>query len=108
MLTVSFWFNTKDAHSIKRIVEHGWNADGSNSGVFTTHFDNGVLYTGLTFGDGTQIFLASNDLIFENKWYHYVLTYNGSAAKIYLDGELKGFIITNKKLRKVNKNFIAD
>ena len=107
LLTVSFWFNTKDAHSIKRIVEHGWNADGSNSGVFTTHFDNGVLYTGLTFGDGTQIFLASNDLIFENKWYHYVLTYNGSAAKIYLDGELKGFIITNKPLRKVNKNLIA-
>ncbi|MBI2631577.1 right-handed parallel beta-helix repeat-containing protein [Candidatus Pacearchaeota archaeon] len=104
--TLSFWFNTDDTISVKRIIEHSWSSNGAVSGVFTTHLDRGILYTGLTFGDGTQTFLASSQMISVYKWHHYILIYDGSNAKVYLDGELKGTVTINKPIRKVAKNII--
>lgn len=104
--SLSFWFNTLDTQSIKRIIEHGWSANGAVSGVFTTHLDRGIIYTGITFGDGVQAFLASGETINANKWHHYVLTYDGSSAKIYLDGALKSSLLVNKPIRKVSRYLI--
>ncbi|MBI2631809.1 LamG domain-containing protein [Candidatus Pacearchaeota archaeon] len=101
--TVSFWFNTKDATSVKRIVEHSWNAAPSASGVFTTHLDKGYLSTGITLHDGTQVFTSIPEIIKADTWYHYVLTYDGVYAKIYLNGVLKKEENYNKPFKKANK-----
>lgn len=102
--TLSFWFNTKDAKSIKRIIEHSWQAYPVDSGVFTTHIDNNTLYTGVTLNNGSQPFIAVPRVLSENKWYHYVLTYNGAAVNIYINGTFKKTMRLPLPLKKTTKN----
>ncbi len=77
-ITVSFWFNTDDANTVRRIIEHDWNVGG----VFTTHINSGTVNACF---NGTCSPMLTAPIV-ANKWYHLVLTYSGTTARMYLNG----------------------
>lgn len=83
---LSFWFNTRDYITTKRIIEHNWLA-----GSFTTHIASGKVNGNILTQSGTQLNVQGprSSNIQANRWYHLVLNYNGTRFEMYLDGVLE-------------------
>ncbi|MHA1288058.1 MAG: LamG domain-containing protein [Candidatus Thorarchaeota archaeon] len=87
-LTISVWVYPKSVPNLRGIVDKGgwhpvdyngeWSVSWTSANRFEVHF-----YT----ADLNQVFLRSPGYDPE-KWYHVVVTWNGSVLKLYVNGEL--------------------
>jgi len=104
-ITIGFWFNTNDNSTVKRIVEHGW----GSGGVFTTHItDTAKVGGAVLFSNGNSGFVSSTRNINKNEWYHFVMTYDGSFLREYINGALNDSIVYNLPLKKsINNIYIS-
>jgi len=85
-LTFTAWFNTRKLDGYGHIFQSGNDWDDMAGCVFRVHQD-GFLQAGLTFGPGNTATWLSGPAIEADTWYHMVITYDGTTAILYLDGE---------------------
>ena len=87
-ITLSFWFNTLDTTKNQRMVTHNW-----TTGSFTSHLSprtaNKVDIGTSTKNDnnGGELPLWGNS-IQQNQWYHFLMTYDNSTLKLFLNNQL--------------------
>ena len=84
-VTISVWFNT-DINTQQMMIG---NADTSNTRFYVSiNNRSGVLVCHWGFGS-QQNTSSSNAIISVSNWYNYIVTYDGSTVKGYLNGVLK-------------------
>ena len=79
----------------------------SKNDVFSFHNSNGSLYFRLHFNDGVIMAVRSDTSVFEpEKWHHGVGTFDGTDAKLFVDGKEvgAGSIFSIKILRSNNSS----
>ena len=62
-------------------------ADNQNSGGFALYYQNGKIYYEFHVGSGNKTITFDYT---KGEWYHVVVTYDGAAQKMYVNGELVG------------------
>jgi YD repeat-containing protein len=95
-ITVSAWVNLSDyMNHDARIVGH-WSANGSNreyallvNGNHKFLFILNSLGTGNVIVPDEAISIEAAETVLTNKWYHVLGVWDGSEAKLYVDGSLK-------------------
>ena len=85
-LTFMAWFNTRKLDGYGHIFQTGNDWDDMAGYVFRVHQD-GVAQSGLAFGPGNTATWLTGPALEADTWYHMVLTYDGTTAILYLDGE---------------------
>lgn len=74
--SVEAWIMPTQASGVRKIIEKG--------STFKIAMDSGLLVGAVNTGAGTLDFGSRN--VVPNLWHHVALTYDGSVAKLYLDG----------------------
>lgn len=98
--SMSFWFNTSDVGTTRRIVEHSW-----SSGTFTSHIQGGRLFSHVNTASGTAI-AVEGTRVEANKWYHIVVVFDG-ALTMYKNGIKDGETIASfEKLKRSTANLL--
>ena len=83
-ITIEGWIYPTDTASTHPIVEYG---DANVLGVHLWTYDTGTkLYANLIDTTGASHVVMSAPVFTTNTWYHVGLTYNGSAAVLYVNG----------------------
>lgn len=85
--TISLWINSTDATNtanLRSIFTYGSYGSGA-SGIFNMLFYNNG---GLAF-EGNGVTVVNNYTVTHNQWFHLVVTYDGSAVRIYVNGAIK-------------------
>jgi hypothetical protein len=85
-LTFMAWFNTRKLDGYGHIFQTGNDWDDMAGYVFRVHQD-GHAQAALAFAPGNTATWLSGPAIEADTWYHMVLTYDGTDAILYLDGE---------------------
>jgi len=83
-ITIEGWIYPTDTAAVHPIVEYG---DASTLGVHLWQYDAGnKLFANLIDTSGTSHMVMSTAVFTTNTWYHVALTYDGSAAVLYVNG----------------------
>jgi len=85
-LTFMAWFNTRKLDGYGHIFQTGNDWDDMAGYVFRVHQD-GHAQAALAFAPGNTATWLSGPALEADTWYHMVLTYDGTDAILYLDGE---------------------
>jgi hypothetical protein len=85
-LTFMAWFKTRKLDGYGHIFQTGNDWDDMAGYVFRVHQD-GYAQAALAFGPGNTAAWLSGPALEADTWYHMVLTYDGTDAILYLDGE---------------------
>jgi hypothetical protein len=100
-VTVEFWAKRRTISNSYQVVV-GKPGDGQskneNYSVWLTPSNRYQAY----FGNGSTFVAVVTPAITDTNWHHVVATYNGSRAKIYLDGVLKQEIAQTLQMRANN------
>ncbi|UCC97398.1 MAG: hypothetical protein JSW66_16325, partial [Phycisphaerales bacterium] len=84
--TIMAWFNTRKLSGYGHIFQTGNDWSDMAGYVFRVH-QNGMVQAGLAFGPGNAVTFVDGPAIEANTWYHMALTFDGTTATLYLDGE---------------------
>ncbi|MGD8501284.1 MAG: PA14 domain-containing protein, partial [Phycisphaerales bacterium] len=85
-LTFMAWFNTRKLDGYGHIFQTGNDWDDMAGYVFRVHQD-GYVQSALAFAPGNTATWLSGPSVEADTWYHMVVTYDGTTAMLYLDGE---------------------
>ncbi|MEM4263365.1 MAG: LamG domain-containing protein [Candidatus Woesearchaeota archaeon] len=101
--TIEAWIKPTQTSGLRKVLEK------ENS--FRIAIDNGILIGAVNTGQGMLDF--GSRTIVANVWHHVALTYDGSAAKLYLDGiaveeQILGNISWSNNPLIIGGNFIGD
>jgi hypothetical protein len=88
-LTIMAWFNTRKLDGYGHIFQSGNDWDDMAGCVFRVHQD-GFAQAALAFAPGNTATWLSGPALEANTWYHMAMTYDGTTAILYLDGENVG------------------
>jgi hypothetical protein len=84
--TIMAWFNTRKLNGYGHIFQTGNDWNDMAGYVFRVN-QNGMGQSGLAFGPGNTTTFVTGPALEANTWYHMALTYDGTTATLYLDGE---------------------
>ena len=84
--TIMAWFNTRKLNGYGHIFQTGNDWNDMAGYVLRVHQD-GTVQGGLAFGPGNITTFVTGPAIEADTWYHMALTYDGTAATLYLNGE---------------------
>ena len=84
--TITAWFNTRKLNGYGHIFQTGNDWNDMAGYVLRVHQD-GTIQAGLAFGPGNLTSFVTGPAVQANTWYHTALTFDGTAATLYLDGE---------------------
>ncbi|KPK51405.1 MAG: hypothetical protein AMS22_10970 [Thiotrichales bacterium SG8_50] len=84
-LTFMAWFNTRKLDGYGHIFQTGNDWDDMAGCVFRVHQD-GYAQSALAFGPANTATWLNGPALEADRWYHMVLTYDGTTALLYLDG----------------------
>jgi hypothetical protein len=83
-ITISFWFKSKTYNATTRIL-FGQQDNPAGNRFYLGYDGSGYLGLGL----GSSAYAdESGGYMLDLDWHHYVVTYNGSSANVYVDGIL--------------------
>ena len=85
-LTFMAWFNTRKLDGYGHIFQTGNDWDDMAGYVFRVHQD-GTAQAALAFAPGNTATWLTGPALEADTWYHMVLTYDGTTAILYLNGE---------------------
>jgi len=85
-LTFMAWFNTRKLDGYGHIFQTGNDWNDMAGYVFRVHQD-GYAQAALAFASGNTATWLNGPALEADTWYHMVLTYDGTDAILYLDGE---------------------
>jgi len=85
-LTFMAWFKTRKLDGYGHIFQTGNDWNDMAGYVFRVHQD-GYAQAALAFGPGNTASWLNGPALEADRWYHMVLTYDGTDAILYLDGE---------------------
>ncbi|MHC4204764.1 MAG: LamG-like jellyroll fold domain-containing protein [Planctomycetota bacterium] len=85
-LTFMAWFNTRKLDGYGHIFQTGNDWDDMAGYVFRVHQD-GYAQTALAFASGNVATWLSGPALEADTWYHMVVSYDGTTAILYLNGE---------------------
>jgi hypothetical protein len=85
-LTFMAWFNTRKLDGYGHIFQSGTDWDDIAGCVFRVHQD-GYAQSALAHAPGNTATWLNGPALEADTWYHMVLTYDGTTAALYLDGE---------------------
>lgn len=98
LISITAWAKASEHRTAKLVQKGDWNGFG----------------IGLDLWEGWQASFAMTDLTTIdlniaqrpqlNRWYHLAATYDGSSARLYIDGQLAKTITVNKTLRQNHRN----
>ena len=88
-LTIMAWFNTRKLDGYGHIFQSGNDWDDMAGCVFRVHQD-GTAQAALAFAPGNTATWLTGPALEADTWYHMALTYDGTTAILYLDGENVG------------------
>lgn len=106
-LTVEAWINFEQGGTYNpRIVSKGWEVrTGYELAVYGTGIERKLAFLAKNLGR-----TFSNELLFANRWYHVAATYDGSAVRLYINGQentvraVSGSIATNDVDLNIGRN----
>ena len=84
------WFKTGGTNNYSGIIQKF--LDSNNTGWGLSYHLNGNLRADFGNGSGYIYVVSSGIDVRDNRWHFTCATYNGSNAKIYIDGKLRGSI----------------
>ncbi|MHC4510944.1 MAG: LamG-like jellyroll fold domain-containing protein [Planctomycetota bacterium] len=84
--TIMAWFNTRKLNGYGHIFQTGNDWSDMAGYVFRVH-QNGFAQSAIAFGPGNTATWLDGPALEANTWYHMVLTFDGTTATLYLDGE---------------------
>ncbi|MCP4607154.1 MAG: LamG domain-containing protein [Planctomycetes bacterium] len=84
-LTFMAWFNTRKLDGYGHIFQTGNDWNDMAGYVCRVHQD-GHAQSGMAFGPGNTATWVGSSALEADTWYHMVLTYDGTAVTLYLDG----------------------
>jgi hypothetical protein len=85
--SVELWFKTTTSSLRQTLFHYGSQASGQEFGLFTD--GSTKLYT-WAYGIGNDFTWNTASSITDGSWHHVVVTYNGSAVLVYVDGSALG------------------
>lgn len=110
-LTLSMWVQTTTDHSLAGVLGK-WNNYGGTVGVNKEQFCFNVADTnhGVNFGlktkDNYKVYPHEDTVIYKNgNWNHYVGTYDGSYARLYVNGRMVSSYRTSGPIEVFEQNF---
>jgi hypothetical protein len=84
--TIMAWFNTRKLDGYGHIFQTGNDWNDMAGYVFRVH-QEGTAQSGLAFGPGNTTTFVTGPALEADTWYHMALTYDGTTAILYLNGE---------------------
>lgn len=83
--TLMAWFNTRKLNGYGHIFQSGKDWDDIAGIVFRVHQD-GTFQAAIATGAGNTASWCNGPALSANTWYHAALTFNGTSAVLYIDG----------------------
>ena len=104
-LTLETWFKTSAAVNNESLISK-WNTDGSaGNAAYALSWKGGSLGLSLQSSNMNFIRCESGMALNDDEWHHVAATWDGAAAKIYIDGVLKN-TVTNALFDSVENNLL--
>ncbi|UCD49023.1 MAG: discoidin domain-containing protein, partial [Phycisphaerales bacterium] len=85
--TIMAWFSTRKLNGYGHIFQTGTDWNDMAGYVLRVH-QSGTAQAGLAFGPGNLTTFVTGPSLEADRWYHMALTFDGTTATLYLDGEL--------------------
>lgn len=95
--SASYWFKTVDLTGVQTFLGQNW----EEGPTFYTYLWEGSIGAAIYFIDNGAPFQVWGPKLPANTWYHIAITYDGSNAKIYING---GLVTTTPKTGTMAKN----